>query len=117
MSLGSANHVVLEGKVTRAERVRYTPAGLAVFDFEVAAGQSRFRKDSVGYFEVSVFDSPAEAASREIRIGSRVRIEGRLWGRKFRNTRGDRVTEVRVIAERCERVGVKHERSEKQRKA
>ncbi|MBY0370625.1 single-stranded DNA-binding protein [bacterium] len=91
------NTVRLVGKISRLSPVKYTPSGVAVREATLAVPQSSLGKTSVGYHEVFFAGDLAELHTQKFRIGSRVDVTGTLWSREFRNRRGDKVNETKVI--------------------
>ncbi len=94
-----ANRVQLAGKISRAGKLAYTPAGVPVLEFTLAAPQRYFGKNSMGHFEVLVVGQTAEDIARAVRIGKRVTLKGGLWTRTFRDRKGTRVTETKILAD------------------
>lgn len=93
-----SNSVSLTGKVSRIGGLRYTPSGTPVYDFTVAVGQRQFDQESIGYYEVLVFGEEAEATHSKLRIGVVLKIDGALWSRNYRNRKGIKVNETKIIA-------------------
>ncbi len=98
------NSVLIAGRVCRTSRLRYTPQGIAVFEFMVATTQSHLGKSSVGYFDVVATGDLAEAKFCALRIGRKVSLKGGLWSRSFRDRRGQWVKETKILAESLESV-------------
>ncbi len=94
-----ANRVDMAGKVSRAGKLAYTPAGVPVLEFTLAAPQRYFGRNTMGHFEVLVVGETAEELARFIRIGKRVTLKGLLWTRTFRDRKGNRVIETKILAE------------------
>lgn len=95
----AANSVRMAGKISRAGKLAYTPAGVPVLDFTLAAPQRYFGKSSMGHFEIMVIGETAEELKGLIRIGRRLTVSGYLWTRSFRDRKGNRVIETKILAE------------------
>ena len=96
------NSVTLEGKISRRGTLSYTPSGVPVLEFVIAAKQEGIDKVSVGYFDAICMDREAERLASELRIGKEVKVVGRLWNRKFKNRSGNWVQETRIMVNRVE---------------
>ena len=92
----SFNKIILVGNLGRDPELRYTPQGLAVTDFSMATNERK--KDKSGeyqdvptWFRVTLWRNLAENASKYLKKGSPVYIEGRLsleeWTDRDGNTR------------------------------
>lgn len=92
----SHNKLILVGNLGRDPELRYTPQSVAVCDFSMATNERK--KDKSGeyhdvptWFRVTLFNKMAENASKYLKKGSQVYIEGRLsleeWQDKEGNTR------------------------------
>jgi single-strand DNA-binding protein len=92
----SFNKIILVGNLGRDPELRYTPQGLAVCDFSMATNERK--KDKSGeyqdvptWFRVTLWKNQAENASKYLKKGSPVYIEGRLsmeeWTDRDGNTR------------------------------
>jgi len=94
------NQITLEGKITRVMPLRYTPSGLPVLEFAVAFPQFHLGRKSVGSVGAVVTGDRAEGGSRDFRIGRKIRIDGHLWKREYRDRSGRRAEEVKIVVER-----------------
>ncbi|HEX6280027.1 MAG TPA: single-stranded DNA-binding protein [Pyrinomonadaceae bacterium] len=92
----SFNKIILVGNLGRDPELRYTPQGVAVCDFSMATNERK--KDKSGewhdvptWFRVTLWRNQAENASKYLKKGSPVYIEGRLsqeeWQDRDGNTR------------------------------
>ena len=54
-------------------------------------------KRTVGYFPIMFTGDLAETASRALKIGKIVRLNGELWNRVYVNRKGVKTTEFRII--------------------
>ena len=82
--------------------MKYTPSGMAIFEFTVAIPQRFFEKDTVGYIEVMMIGESAVNTASSLKVGQQLSLKGRLFSRAYKNRRGTRVTETKVLAETIE---------------
>lgn len=85
--------------MNRVGTLKYTPSGVAVRDCQLAVNQNAFGKESVGYFDLILFADIAEKPTPVLKVGAALDVEGTLWSRTYRNRKGAKVTEVKVIVE------------------
>jgi len=97
--LSAENTVRLVGKISRLSPLKYTPSGVAVREVVLAVPQESFGKKGVGYYAVFFAGESAEVHAQKFRIGSKLDITGSLWSREYKNRRGDKVSEIKVIAQ------------------
>lgn len=92
----SFNKIILVGNLGRDPELRYTPQGVAVTDFSMATNERKRDKsgeyqDVPTWFRVTLWRNQAENASKYLKKGSPVYIEGRLsleeWTDRDGNTR------------------------------
>ena len=92
----SFNKIILVGNLGRDPELRYTPQGLAVCDFSMATNERKRDKsgeyhDVPTWFRVTLWRNQAENASKYLKKGNPVYIEGRLsleeWTDRDGNTR------------------------------
>ena len=97
ISLEADNQVRIQGKISRKIPLKYTPTGLPIAELVVAAPQTFLVRDSMGHFEVVLSGELAESVAT-FRIGNRVEIDGTLWTRSFKDRKGNKVQETKIIA-------------------
>lgn len=95
--MNSENTVFISGKVSRLAPLRYTPAGMAIYEITLAVTQHCLGEATVGYFDVMVSGELAEDLAARLRIGKQLSLEGHLWSRTFRNRRGQKVSETKIV--------------------
>lgn len=92
----SFNKIIMVGNLGKDPELRYTPQGIAVCDFSLATNEKK--RDKAGemqevatWFRVTLWRNQAENASKYLKKGSPVYIEGRLsleeWTDRDGNTR------------------------------
>lgn len=91
------NTVHLVGKISRLSPLKYTPSGVPVREAILAVPQESLGKRGVGYHAVFFSGESAELQTQRFRIGSQVEIQGSLWTREYRNRRGDKMSETKVM--------------------
>jgi len=96
------NKVILVGNLTRDPDLRYTPAGMAVCEFPLAA-HHRYRahdavKEEVCYIDVVVFGRMGENTKEHLHKGSRVLVDGRLTQRRWETPEGQKRSKHEVVA-------------------
>lgn len=80
--MGSINHVVLVGNLTRDAELKYTNSGLAIAHFTLAVNR-RVKKDEgwqdePGFFDCDLMGKSAEAVQQYLVKGKQVAIQGEL---------------------------------------
>src|SRR5699024_997492 len=98
----SLNRVVLVGRLTRDPDLRYTPSGLAVSNFTVAA--NRPFKNQQGKQEADIINAvawrkQAENLANFMRKGQQIGEDGRIQTRNFEDKDGKSVYVTEVLAE------------------
>lgn len=93
------NQVQLSGKISRIGLLKYTPSGVPVRDGLLAVNQNALGKESVGYYDLLFFGEIAEQDVDKIRVGSSLTVVGSLWNRAYRNRKGQKISETKVIVE------------------
>lgn len=92
----SFNKIIIVGNLGRDPELRYTPQGTAVCDISLATNERKRDKsgeyqDATTWFRVTLWRNQAENASKYLKKGSPVYIEGRLsleeWTDREGNTR------------------------------
>ncbi|MFH0777996.1 MAG: single-stranded DNA-binding protein [Candidatus Eisenbacteria bacterium] len=105
--LASINKVLLSGRLTRDPELRYTPSGVAVLTFSLAANrrykdQSGEWKEEVTFVNVVTWQRQAELASEFLKKGSAAFVEGRLQSRTWETNEGTKRSVIEVRAERLQ---------------
>lgn len=101
------NRVILVGRLSNDVELKYIPSGKAVAKFGIAVG-GRPKQDgteSVSFFNVVVWDKPAETCAKFLAKGKQVAIDGHLEQRSWTSQDGSKRSAVEVIAERVEFLG------------
>lgn len=76
------NHVVVIGRLVRDPELKYTASGLAIAKFSIANNvsytQNNELKESVNYFDITVWGNQAINCEKFLNKGSQVAIDGSL---------------------------------------
>ncbi|MCX7625121.1 MAG: single-stranded DNA-binding protein [Candidatus Sumerlaeaceae bacterium] len=102
----SLNKVMVTGRVTRDAEVRFLPSGTAVTTFSVAVNRrfidsktNEWREETL-FLDVETWGKLAERCGEVLKKGTPVYVEGRLRSDSYENREGQRVTKIKVVAER-----------------
>ncbi len=91
--------MTLVGKISRLGPLKYTPSGEPIREFLLAVPQTTLGKDSIGYFDLLLFGEIAEFQTESLRIGTSLEVQGALWMRAYRNRKGQKISEVKIVVE------------------
>lgn len=101
------NKIFIIGNLTRDPELRTLPSGASVANFGVAT--NRIWMNSAGekqqdtqFHNVVIFGKQAETASRYLKKGSMVFIEGRIQTRNWQNPEGVKQYRTEIVAERMQ---------------
>ncbi|MFH0731747.1 MAG: single-stranded DNA-binding protein [Candidatus Omnitrophota bacterium] len=108
--MASLNKVFLIGNLTRDPELRYTPSGLAVTTFTIAANRSYTtktgeKKEDVTFMRVVTWGKRAEICAEYLNKGSLVFAEGRLQNRQWQAQDGTQRNTVEVVANNIQFLG------------
>ena len=99
----SINQFIIDGNLTRAPEVRYTPRGTPVCTFTVAVntvhGSGEDRREETAFIPVTTIGKLAETSARNLRKGAAVTVMGRLgsWFNQEKKKGGFNFEAERVI--------------------
>lgn len=101
------NIVMLAGTLTQAPELRYTPAGLAILELNLAGndhvvGDDEKLRELAWYHRVTVFGAQGESLANQLEEGSPTFVEGRLNYRSWDAPDGQRRSALDVVASRVE---------------
>lgn len=101
------NSVYLVGTLTQAPELRYTPAGLAILELNLAGsdlvvGDDGQPRELAWYHRTTVFGNQAESLANQLEAGSPAFIEGRLNYRSWETPDGQKRSSIDVNASRVE---------------
>lgn len=108
--MAGLNKAFLIGNLTRDPELRYTPSGLAVTSFTVAANRSYTtpsgeKKDTTTFMKVVVWGKRAEVCGEYLNKGSLVFVEGRIQNRSWQAQDGTKRTTVEIVANNVQFLG------------
>lgn len=96
------NRVVLVGRLTRDPDLRYTPSGVAVANFTVAANRP-FRnqqgEQEADFINCVVWRKTAENLANYMKKGNLIGVDGRIQTRSYEGQDGKMVYVTEVLAE------------------
>ena len=99
------NRVIIVGRLTADPELRSTPSGTSVCSFSVATNRVWTKRDTgeqqtdVEYHNVVAWTRLADIASKYLRKGSLVLVEGRLNTRKWETSSGAKRRTTEIVAE------------------
>ncbi len=104
------NKVFLLGNLTRDPELRYTPNGLAVTTFTVAANRAYTtpageKKEDVTFMRTVVWGKRAETCGEYLNKGSAVFVEGRIQNRSWQAQDGTKRNTVEIVATNVQFLG------------
>jgi single-strand DNA-binding protein len=103
---------VLIGHLGRDPEVRYTPDGLAVANFSVAASEKIKGQDKTEWFRVTAFGKLGEICGQYLSKGKQVYVEGRLQSNEYTDKDGNKRFSMDVIANTIQMLGSKGDTSD-----
>jgi len=95
------NRVVLIGRLTRDPELRYTPAGIACTQFNLAVDR-QYKSDGqpdADFIPIVTWRQTAEACANYLRKGRLCAVEGRIQTRNYENNEGCRIYVTEVVAD------------------
>jgi len=96
------NRVVLVGRLTRDPDLRYTPSGVAVANFTVAANRpfkNQQGEQEADFINCVTWRKQAENLANYMRKGSLIGVDGRIQTRSYEGQDGKMVYVTEVLAE------------------
>ena len=102
--MGSINRVTLVGNVVDSPETRFMPSGDAVAAFRMATNRAWVddrgeRHEAAEFHRIKCFRRVADVATKHVRVGRLVGIEGRLETRQWVDDEGRRRERTEVIAD------------------
>ena len=101
------NKVFVLGRLTADPMLRTTPTGMQVANFAIATNRvwtdkAGARKDDTEYHSIVLWGRQAEIASRFLKKGGLVLVEGRLQTRSWEDKQGQKRKTTEIIGERLQ---------------
>lgn len=96
------NRTIIVGRLTRDPDLRYTPSGLAVANFTVAANRpfkNQQGEQEADFIGCVAWRKQAENLSNYIKKGQMIGVDGRLQSRSYEGKGGKMVYVTEVLAE------------------
>lgn len=94
------NKVFLIGNLGSDVELKYTAAGVAVGNFNLATNFVIKGEEKVEWHKIVVWDKQAESTAKFVGKGSKVHIEGRLQTRNYDDKEGVKRYVTEVVADR-----------------
>jgi single-strand DNA-binding protein len=98
---------VLIGHLGKDPEMRYTPDGLAVANFSVAATEKIKGQDRTEWFRVTAFGKLGEICGQYLSKGKQVYVEGRLQSNEYTDKEGNKRFSLDVVASTIQMIGSK----------
>ncbi len=110
------NQVVLVGRLTRPQELKFTQGGMAIMTFSLAVGK-RVKKgdkweDEANFFDCTMFGKSAEAVKQYLTKGQQVSISGELRQERWEKD-GQKNSRVTIIVNHLQLVGGKQMHEER----
>ncbi len=96
------NRVVIVGRLTRDVDLRYTPSGVAVSNFTIAANRpfkNQQGEQEADFIQCVAWRKQAENIANYMKKGSQVGVDGRIQTRSYEGQDGKMVYITEVLAE------------------
>lgn len=97
------NRVILIGRLTRDGELRYTPSGVANFQFTLAVDRpftsGDDKKREADFINIVTWRGLAESCANYLKKGRLTAVEGRIQIRNYENNEGKRVYLTEIIAD------------------
>ena len=101
------NSVIIIGRLSRDAELKYTQGGTALSNFSIANNRKYGDKESVSYFECTMWGKGAEALSQYLTKGKKVAIEGRLEQQVWEDKNGGKRSKVSITVDQVQFLDVK----------
>ena len=109
--MASVNKVIIVGSLGRDPETRFNPSGDSVTRISVATSWKNKDSEQTEWHRVVMFGKLAEIASKYLRKGTQVYIEGRLQTSKYTGKDGIERYSTDIIASQMQMLGMKGETS------
>ena len=105
--MASFNKVILVGTITQDIELRYTPAGSAVCDVNLALNEVYYKDEqkveNTTFVTVTVWSKPAESLSKHQGKGGQILVEGKLQMETWDDREsGKKRSKLKVVAEKIQ---------------
>ena len=94
------NKIVIMGRISHDQELRYTPSGKAVCSFTVAVDRARKKEDGsydTDWIRCVAWDSKGEFIARHFEKGKPIVVEGRMQTRDYTDKDGNKRTATEII--------------------
>lgn len=105
----AVNHVVLIGRLTRNQELKYTNSGMAVGKFSLAVNRRKRQGDQwteeVNFFDITIFGKTAENLNQYLTKGKEIAVEGELRQNRWQDDNGNNRSKVEVVGNNIQLLG------------
>lgn len=105
----SVNKVILLGHVGKEPELRHTESGYSVTAFTLATTEKGYKKpdgsqypDITEWHNIITWRGLADIASKYVKKGTLIYLEGRITSRQWENKDGVKRTQTEIVAEKLE---------------
>ncbi|MCA1593054.1 MAG: single-stranded DNA-binding protein [Acidobacteria bacterium] len=110
----SLNDLTIIGHVGRDAEMRYLESGKAVASFSIAVSRKYGGQDHTEWFDVQVWEKLADVASKYVRRGSPLMVQGRVELREYTAKDGTPKAQMRVTARNLVLLGTRDAEADSQ---
>ena len=100
--MADLNEVIVIGRVTKDEELKYTPGGMAIGNISIAVNR-RVKKgqewaDEANFFDVVIFGKQAENLSKFLTKGQQIAIVGFLKQERWEDVQtGEKRSKIKIV--------------------
>jgi single-strand DNA-binding protein len=105
--MNDLNKIFLTGRLGDSPELRYSPAGDAVANFDLAVNSGYGDNQITDWFKIVVWKKQAENCVNYLKKGSKVLVEGRVRFRSYETQDGQKRKVTEVIASHVQFLGNK----------
>ena len=108
--MADLNEVIVIGRVTKDEELKYTTGGMAIGNISIAVNR-KVKKgqewaDEVNYFDVVIFGKQAENLSKFLTKGQQIAIVGFLKQERWEDVQtGEKRSKIKIVASNIQLLG------------
>jgi single-strand DNA-binding protein len=110
--MAGLNKCMFIGNLGKDPEIKYTPAGKAVVNFDIAVTEKWKDKENVEWIRVVVWEKLAEICNEYLKKGDSVYIEGPMRTRSWEDKNGNKRYTTEIIARQMLMLGGKGKKKE-----
>jgi single-strand DNA-binding protein len=88
--MNDLNNVIIIGRLCKDAELKYTQSGIAISNFSIANNRKFGEKESVSYFDCTLWSKGAEVLSPYLLKGKKIAVKGRLEQQRWESDGGKR---------------------------